>query len=302
MLLNDDLNGHSPVWIPVIQTGWVTFQNCAVSLIRCYSQEQPRIPIKRQTFWEHVRGTLSVVNSPVNLLTFRGTDQQKSLLLHFLLCWFYFGHSEEKVLKYNKIANSFGEAKVISLVLGRACRDLGFFFFFHTVDLVFLSSVLPRELLTEWKTSHRQATILKKASISWAKISSWGSSLKAGRFHPTLGEREALSQGCLSESWHLSSERGSWSKTNPLVVPICCALIYIVVWMCWTCTGFISDKTELKCAVKGWPSNAPGANGHSVPGASPELVWNINSREHMASSSEDQIGLFADPPVPSTLE
>lgn len=212
MLLNDDLNGHSPVWIPVIQTGWITFQNCAVSLIRCYSQEQPRIPIKRQTFWEHVRGTLSVVNFPVNLLTFIGTDQQKSLLLHFLLCWFYFGHSEEKVLKYNKIANSFGEAKVISLVLGRACRDLGFFFFFHTVDLIFLSSVLPRELLTEWKTSHQQATILKKASISWAKISNWGSSLKAGRFHPTLGEMERERERERLSAKDVSLKVGIWAQ------------------------------------------------------------------------------------------
>lgn len=153
--------------------------------------------------------------------------------------------------------------------------------------------VLARELLTEWKTSHQQATILKKASISWAKISRWGSSLKAGRFHPTLGERERGSQPRIS-LWKLASElrKGLLVQKNPLVVHTCWALIYIVVGLCWTCTGFISDKSELKCAVKGWLNNGPGANGHSVPGGSPALIWNISSREHMASSSEDQIGFF----------
>lgn len=129
MLLNEDLTGHSPVWIPVIQTGWIAFQNCAVSLICCYSEEQPRIPIKRQTFWEHVRDALPVVNFPVNLLTFRGTDQQKSLLLHFLLCWFYFGHSEEKVLKYNKNCQQLWRSKGNITCSWQSLQRFGFFLF-----------------------------------------------------------------------------------------------------------------------------------------------------------------------------
>lgn len=47
-------NRSSAAWIPAIQTGWIAFQNYAVSLISYYSQEQQRMPIKRETFREQV--------------------------------------------------------------------------------------------------------------------------------------------------------------------------------------------------------------------------------------------------------
>lgn len=83
---------------------------------------------KKADFRGACQRTLPVVNFPVNFLAFRGTDQQKSLL-YFLLCWFDFGHSEEKALKYNKNCQQLWRSKGSITHSWQSLQRFGFFLF-----------------------------------------------------------------------------------------------------------------------------------------------------------------------------
>lgn len=191
----------------------------------------------------------------------------------------------EKDLKYNKnrwwLCSSKGNITCSQESLKRFCWVL---FFFLTVGLILLNNIgFGWKSISNWikafpPTGHySEETFCLPREDRQLKQQVSSDSQRGEK------EREALSWGCPSESWHLSSEVDSWSKVNLLVIPACCAVIYIMGWFWWTCTAFISEKTKMKHAVKGWTYHAPGANGHSVPGASLELAWNGASREHVSS-------------------
>jgi len=148
------------------------------------------------------------------------TEQQEGLLPRLLLCQFYFGHSEEKVLKYNKncwqLCSSEGKITCSHYSLQR----FGFFVFLPCCRFDISREYrfwLENGLLTELKPFHQQATIRKKASMPPERTGSWGSSfIQPSEKERLSAEDVPLKVGIWAQKWFPGPK---WiPKLSPLAV------------------------------------------------------------------------------------